>query len=739
MRYDKESLDKKLKAFLAENKTAGDLYVYYGHADKNLIDKVRSNTPENSCLLYVLSAGNVDTEEASIDKGLMITDTENLEHDIWLIVSVLKCRNITFSAVKPKDSAELAKTTAIKRTAENALLNWSHFAGSIMIKLRCSILNLPLILGGYSLNVSKTEDIPVLICGAGPSLNSQIELLKTNRSKIFIITAGRVGSLLLRHGISPDVMVQVDPETDYDTYTGSEPESLLAAIANVSHNSALSFPKIIWSKGDSSYFNKFTSDAGIKFNDFAVSKTSTVTAIDFAVKSGFRKIALIGNDHCLSEKKTLHAEGYIDDGIYGVYELSVKGNDEPEVPSTPELTILRNAIETYLEKLPLGEHTKIFNCTAGGARISFTERLPLETFLAQAETFSPEALHTEYIRQAPDCLEKFKTAAREFDKFIELASENITCTENIIKKINSPDTDPWEFETLNQMDTILINRENYLLAKPLTASLISAVKDQTELVLPAPSDLKGHTDLKFLDYKKRKYQFILDLSMDLKKDLAYALSENTLDKIKTRETRSLKGSRNPLVFTSFRKLAIDFVRKSNPEFADLLSTDYFDRYKANFEISNNWQNIPYVRKFISANATKPLSADYLHMDKIAEKEIAAFATSEAFDNDSHAVVFFAPGNWLHPLMFSLAFRGADIAVIDPWPAVFSEIINCSLFTDSLSENSVIIALDEELKNFAGIYEAFKARMKTANKKILFFEHPQTWQFPEIKKLSQCFM
>lgn len=738
MSYNKEIMDKKLKAFLSENKTVTDLYVYYGPADKTRIDKVRASTPKNNCLLYILSEGHITSGDMHEDNSVLISDCDNVEHDIWLIISVLGCSNLTFSSEKPGNKAELIKTSEIKRTVENALLNWMHFSSSIMIKLRCSLLNLPLIINGLSLKVSQAEDIPAVICGAGPSLIKQIELLKANVSKIFIITAGRVGSLLIKHGIIPDVMVQVDPETDYDSHSGTTPESILAAICNVSHNSALSFPKIVWANGDSSYFNKLMTDAGIVSNKIEMSKTSTVTAIDFAVKSGFRKIALIGNDHCLSESKALHAEGYIDDGIYGVYELAVKGNDEDEVPSTPELTILRNGIEKYLEKLSEQEGLRVFNCTLGGAKINFTERTSFELFISSTKSSAKENLILKQLEQNPDCIEKLRQGAHELDRFIELSKENITCTENIIQLCRNASSDPWELTMLKQMNEMLINRENYLLAKPIAGTLISAVKDQCDLIITEPLSECGPNDLNFLNYKKKKYQFILDLSMDIKQDLDYALSDDTVNKIKSRETSSLKGRRNPLSFKSFRNFAIDFIRKSNPKFADLLNSGYFDKYKTGFEFTNNWQNIPYVRKLISGTLAAPLSADYLHMDKIAEKEVADFIKSTNFDNAKNAVVFFAPGNWLHPVIFSQQFANADIAVIDPWPVVLSEIINCSIFTNHLSENTVIIGIDDELKNIWEIYTSFKNRMRQSEKQILFFKHPQTWKFPEIRSLVQLF-
>src|SRR5690606_13438774 len=57
---------------------------------------------------------------------------------------------------------------------------------------------------------------PVVICGNGPSLDEYIDILKENRSKVHIVAAGSAVHSLLKNGIEPDFMV--DMESNYDSY-----------------------------------------------------------------------------------------------------------------------------------------------------------------------------------------------------------------------------------------------------------------------------------------------------------------------------------------------------------------------------------------------------------------------------------------------------------------------------------------------------------------------------------------
>lgn len=57
----------------------------------------------------------------------------------------------------------------------------------------------------------KFGDLPILVCGSGPSLQSQIELLRPLCDRALLIAAGSAVPILLSHGILPHFGVAIDP------------------------------------------------------------------------------------------------------------------------------------------------------------------------------------------------------------------------------------------------------------------------------------------------------------------------------------------------------------------------------------------------------------------------------------------------------------------------------------------------------------------------------------------------
>lgn len=54
------------------------------------------------------------------------------------------------------------------------------------------------------------NDVPVFIVGSGPSLDNDIEEIKRWRSKVVLISCGTTLSILLRHGIRPDIHIEIE-------------------------------------------------------------------------------------------------------------------------------------------------------------------------------------------------------------------------------------------------------------------------------------------------------------------------------------------------------------------------------------------------------------------------------------------------------------------------------------------------------------------------------------------------
>ena len=65
---------------------------------------------------------------------------------------------------------------------------------------------------GINFLKGKLQNVPALICSAGPSLDKNIQLIKSARESIFLIAVATALKPLLYNGIKPDLVISIDPD-----------------------------------------------------------------------------------------------------------------------------------------------------------------------------------------------------------------------------------------------------------------------------------------------------------------------------------------------------------------------------------------------------------------------------------------------------------------------------------------------------------------------------------------------
>lgn len=77
------------------------------------------------------------------------------------------------------------------------------------------IQNIPLLRTspGFSKISLKDPEIPVIVAGAGPSLDLSIEILKRYQDQVFVMAVDSALKPLSRNGIRPDMVISVDPQS----------------------------------------------------------------------------------------------------------------------------------------------------------------------------------------------------------------------------------------------------------------------------------------------------------------------------------------------------------------------------------------------------------------------------------------------------------------------------------------------------------------------------------------------
>ncbi|MDR2733416.1 MAG: DUF115 domain-containing protein [Spirochaetota bacterium] len=172
--------------------------------------------------------------------------------------------------------------------------------------------NLPRFLahGGVRELFGTHRDKPAFVIAAGPSLAKNIDLLREAQTKGIIIAVDTIYKVLLAHGITPDIVVAVDPQlvnAHFIAGTHGEKTILVAdsAIAPTllaNHTgaillSAIPFPHAQW-------FEEYSERKG----GLASGGSVATSAFDLAVQMGANPVVLVGQDLAYSEAR-IHMRG----------------------------------------------------------------------------------------------------------------------------------------------------------------------------------------------------------------------------------------------------------------------------------------------------------------------------------------------------------------------------------------------------------------------------------------------
>lgn len=150
----------------------------------------------------------------------------------------------------------------------------------------------------------KGNDLGVVVVGAGPSLDNDIEVLKAHGKDVFIIACDATLPVLSKHGIIPNLITVIDPsDRQVKNFENQDIRSAFVFMASVVH--PLTFDearraraRILWYNlfdNGSDVCNSIPSIVGKKGALLPGVLTSSI-AMESAFWLGFRNIAFIGHD-----------------------------------------------------------------------------------------------------------------------------------------------------------------------------------------------------------------------------------------------------------------------------------------------------------------------------------------------------------------------------------------------------------------------------------------------------------
>lgn len=210
----------------------------------------------------------------------------------------------------------------------------------------------------------------VVIVGAGPSVNQELQSLKKYRNNITIFATGHIAGTLLKEGIIPDVIIITDPQPHmYQQVKGLNTKNIPLILLSTASASVLDYYEgpvyIAYQKG---YDRAEEKAEQIGVMTFETGGSVTTTALDIALQFQAENVIFVGVDLAYTGGAS-HAEG-VGRTITDTENLrKVTSCSGGEVYTSKNLDIYRKWIERRIRNV---KDTVIYN-TGNGARIEGAE------------------------------------------------------------------------------------------------------------------------------------------------------------------------------------------------------------------------------------------------------------------------------------------------------------------------------------------------------------------------------
>lgn len=219
-----------------------------------------------------------------------------------------------------------------------------------------------------SLLIDKFNGKSCLVIAGGPSLDENIDWIKNNHNKLVIIAVSRIAGKLVKEGITPHIIVSVDP---YDFSFEVNRDMMTLAGESLFVNSFHVSSRLLAQWQGKSLFmdNKYPWQITKTDNITTMGPTVTNASVHLATKMGFSQILMTGVDLCFTDSGYTHTKGSVESkigpnlGIMGEWVETYSGAKAETVVQ------LRLAMEALADEAQNNPQIEFINLSANAAKI----------------------------------------------------------------------------------------------------------------------------------------------------------------------------------------------------------------------------------------------------------------------------------------------------------------------------------------------------------------------------------
>lgn len=312
-------------------------------------------------------------------------------------------------------------------------------------------------------------DLPAIIVSAGPSLEKNVDLLKSVYGRALIIVVDSAIRTVFRRGIKPNFVITVDNNKELKNFDvdGLAGTFLLADMAaNTEAFDKIKPENLVFYSSGYPIWNRLFKEEGTHIQEIYSGGSVALDAITFSIIMGFKKIILIGQDLALTDGKQ-YADGTKIDAqdIKGnIVVKDIFGND---ILTKADYYSFIKCIETLAYQHP---DVEIIDATEGGAIKKYTTIMTLrdaiDTYCSKEYDLDtmienvPRRFVNHGVEKVMDTLKKMKIHIQTIEQKMAIGAEKCADAAQMLFRKDYDKEKLSEINTyIRQLDDDYVNME----------------------------------------------------------------------------------------------------------------------------------------------------------------------------------------------------------------------------------------------------------------------------------------